>query len=251
MLRPDPHNERAQALAERLAPMLAGLDLPPDLRLILGGDGHMLASIRSGGPAPLYMGLNAGRVGFMLNELPAAGLEDLVARLQARAWSELTVPRLAVTAETVGGETLHDIALNDTYLERSTGQTAHLRVMVDGVQVVDPLVCDGLIVSTALGSTAYAFSAGNAACHPRLRLIQLTAICPHAPKMAPLNLPHGAAVSVENLFSERRPTRLVCDGFDHPDVVRIQVRDAASDVRLAFLEGHDLTSTLVRKILLP
>ncbi len=127
----------------------------------------------------------------------------------------------------------------------------HLRVRVDGVRVVERLVCDGLIVSTALGSTAYAFSAGNAACHPRLRLMQLTAICPHAPKMAPLNLPHEATVSAENLFPKRRPTRLVCDGFDHPDVVDIRVRDAKTDVRLAFLEGHDLTATLVRKILLP
>ena len=224
--------------------------LPPELQLILGGDGFLLASIRSGGPGPLYMGLNAGRVGFMLNEVPDT-LETLVAQLTHRAWSELKVPLLEVEATTVQGETLRDIALNDVYLERSTGQTAHLRVRVDGVQVVQRLVCDGLIVSTALGSTAYAFSAGNAACHPRLRLMQLTAICPHAPKMAPLNLPHEAMVSAENLFPGRRPTRLVCDGFDHPDVASIQVRDARTDVRLAFLEGHDLTATLVRKILLP
>ena len=161
------------------------------------------------------------------------------------------MPRLAVQAESVEGEPLSDIALNDIYLERSTGQTAQLRVCVDGVPVVERVVCDGFIVSTALGSTAYAFSAGNAACHPRLRLLQLTPICPHSPKMAPLNLPHDATVSVENLFRRRRPTRLVCDGFDHPDVASIRVQDANSDVRLAFLEGHDLTSTLVRKILLP
>jgi NAD+ kinase len=241
------------ALAERLEPLLAQVALPADLQLIVGGDGFMLASIRQGGPDAVYMGLNAGRVGFMLNEIPQGGLENLVERLQHGAWTELAVPRLAVTAETFSGEEITDVALNDVYVERSTGQTAHLRVRVDGVQVVERLVCDGLIVSTALGSTAYAFSAGNAACHPRLRLIQLTAICPHAPKMAPLNLPHNAVVSVENLFPEkgRRPTRLVCDGFDHPDVAHIQVRDANSDVRLAFLQGHDLTSTLVRKILLP
>jgi NAD+ kinase len=250
VLRADPRNVRAQALAERLSPLLDGVDLPPDLQLVLGGDGFMLASIRAGGPDPLYMGLNAGRVGFMLNEVPAS-LETLVEQLATRAWSELQVPRLRVTAETVGGDTITDVALNDVYLERSTGQTAQLRVRVDGVRVVERVVCDGLIVSTALGSTAYAFSAGNAACHPRLRLLQLTAICPHAPKMAPLNLPDDASVSVESLFPERRPTRLVCDGFDHPDVASIQVSDAASDVRLAFLAGHDLTATLVRKILLP
>ncbi len=250
MLRADPRNERALALAERLSPLLDRVDLPPELQLILGGDGFLLASIRSGGPEPLYMGLNAGRVGFMLNEVPNA-LDALVEQIAHGAWSELQVPLLQVEATTVDGNTLRDLALNDVYLERSTGQTAHLRVRVDGVRVVERLVCDGLIVSTALGSTAYAFSAGNAACHPRLRLMQLTAICPHAPKMAPLNLPHEATVSAENLFPKRRPTRLVCDGFDHPDVVDIRVRDAKTDVRLAFLEGHDLTATLVRKILLP
>ncbi len=251
MLRADPRNDRAQALAERLTPLLTGVALPPDLQLVLGGDGFLLASIRAGGPEPLYMGLNAGRVGFMLNDVPPAELEGLVERLATSAWSELRVPRLQVQAQTVDGNPLTDVALNDVYLERSTGQTAQLRVQVDGVQVVERVVCDGLIISTALGSTAYAFSAGNAACHPRLRLMQLTAICPHAPKMAPLNLPHEATVTVESLFPARRPTRLVCDGFDHPDVARIQVSDAASDVRLAFLDGHDLTATLVRKILLP
>ena len=133
MLRADPRNVRAQALAERLSPLLDGVDLPPDLQLVLGGDGFMLASIRAGGPAPLYMGLNAGRVGFMLNEVPAA-LETLVEQLATRAWSELQVPRLRVTAETVGGDTITDVALNDVYLERSTGQTAQLRVRVDGVR---------------------------------------------------------------------------------------------------------------------
>ncbi len=251
MLLVDPRNERAQDLGRRLRPLLEQVELPEELRLVVGGDGFLLQSIRARGAAPLYMGINAGRVGFMLNDIRVDQLGTFVETLVARSWSVLTVPRLSVTAFGLDGELIEDVGLNDIYLERSTGQTAHLQVRVDGVRVVERLVCDGLIASTALGSTAYAFSAGNAACHARLRLIQLTAICPHAPKMAPINLPPEAVVDVESLFPERRPTRLVCDGADHPDVARIRVEDANSDVRLVFVEGHDLTATLVRKILLP
>ncbi len=251
MLLADPRNERALDLASRLEPLLERVDPLPELRLVVGGDGFMLQTIRALGNGPLYMGLNAGRVGFMLNDIVLDQLEVFVERIAAQAWSVLEVPRLSATAFTHDDQLIEDVGLNDIYLERSTGQTAHLQVRVDGVRVVDRLVCDGLIASTALGSTAYAFSAGNAACHPKLRLIQLTAICPHAPKLAPLSLPPNAIVDVESLFPERRPTRLVCDGSDHPDVVRIRVEDARSDVRLAFLDGHDLTATMVRKILVP
>ena len=85
------------------------------------------------------------------------------------------------------------------YVERQVGQTCHLRVTVDDVEVVGRMVCDGIVAATALGSTAYSFSAGGPAAHRCVRAIQLTAICPHTPRLAPLMLPPASRVRVEVL----------------------------------------------------
>ena len=141
------------------------------------------------------------------------------------------------------------LAVNDVYLERMSGQTAHLRIEIDGVHVVERLVCDGIIASTALGSTAYHFSASGHACHPGVRAIHLTPICPHSPRLTPLTLPAEAKIAIEVLGSDKRPVRAVADGVGHPNISRIEIERADVDVRLAFLDGHNFTTTLVEKIL--
>jgi NAD+ kinase len=141
------------------------------------------------------------------------------------------------------------LALNDVYVERERGQTCHLRVTVDGVEVVERMVCDGLIVATALGSTAYTFSAGGPAAHPLLRALHLTAICPHSPRLPPLVLPETSVVEVEVIDAERRPARVVVDGAQTGDIRRVRVRGGADAVRIAFLEGHDFIGTMVGKVL--
>lgn len=83
-----------------------------------------------------------------------------------------------------------------------------------------------------------------------MRSIQLTAICPHAPKLAPLVLPAEARIRIEVLDAGRRPARAVADGISHGDVQAVEVAWSTGDeVELGFLAGHDFTSTLIRKIL--
>jgi len=130
-----------------------------------------------------------------------------------------------------------------------SGQTAHLQIEIDGVRVVDNLVCDGIIASTALGSTAYHFSASGHACHPGVRAIHLTPICTHSPRLAPITLPAEAKIAIECIAFDKRPVRAVADGVEHPSVQRIEIERADVDVRLAFLDGHNFTATLVEKIL--
>ncbi len=226
------------------------LVLPDDLCLVLGGDGTMLQAIQARGPGAVWLGLNFGHLGFLMNDVPAeGGVAYVRERLAARAWHASPVMRLGM-AGTVGGGSVTGLAVNDVYVERQSGTTCHLRVRVDGHVLAERLVCDGIIAATPLGSTAYSFSAGGPASHPLVRSMHLTAICPHAPKFAPLVLPAGAVVEVEVLDPGRRPARVVVDGVGHDDVRAVRIaHEPAQDVSLGFFHGHDFTRTLLRKLI--
>jgi len=246
----DPRNPQASSLLEALSAAVDLDTLPDDLALVLGGDGWMLRCIRAHGPDQVYLGLNAGHLGFLLNDArDAEGLRRAARALTERRWSTWSFPRLRLEAWDEGGYQRQAEAVNDVYVERSSGNVARLSLRIDGVTVVDRMSCDGLIVATGLGSTAYSYSAGGVPCHPLLRAVHVTPICPHAPRLSPLSLPERTVVEVQVLDPDTRPVRVVADGVDLGDVVHIRVVPADRDVRLAFLEGHDFTATLVRKIL--
>ena len=201
---------RARALGAALAD-LAG---PADLCLVLGGDGTMLRAIQKHGPGFVYFGVNCGHLGFLMNDFPgetaevAAAVRDTV---REGRWFAQAFPRLRMRADTEQG-VVESLALNDVYVERQ-GQTCHLRVTVDGVEVVRKMVADGIVAATPLGSTAYSFSAGGPAAHPLVGAIHLTAICPHIPRLAPLLLPPSSTIRVEVLDPAERPARAVADGI--------------------------------------
>jgi NAD+ kinase len=207
----------------------------------------MLRTIRERGPSHVYLGLNAGHLGFLLNDVGDA--EAVAAALERSAWNISSFPRLRLTAWRADGTELSALAVNDLYLERATGQTAHLEVHIDGNVVVDRLICDGLLASTSLGSTAYSYSAGGVPCHPQVPALLVTPIAPHVPRLTPMILPLDAIVELSALDTHRRPVRAVADGVALGEVVRMRVEDSHDNVRLAFLEGHNFTRTLVRKVL--
>jgi NAD+ kinase len=246
----DPRNERARELAEGLRQRLPEGWAPPDLRLVLGGDGFMLRTIAEYGVGFVFLGLNAGHLGFLLNDVDG-DLDALVARLVAGQWREYRFPRLHTAVTKRDGQVAHDIAINDVYLERSTGQTAHVSVTIDGTLLHEDLAADGLILATALGSTAYNFSAGGTAAHPEVPVLLVTPICPHRPRLPPVILPASVIAEVEVLTPFRRPVRAVADGRAIEDVAHIVVRQSEPVVRLAWLHPHDFTRHLVHKILKP
>ncbi len=250
MLRIDPRNRQAEKLAQALGERVDLSGLPDELCVVVGGDGWMLETMRRIGPRATFLGLNAGRTGFLLNDVD--DLDRVAKALSEAKWRVWEFPRLNMSCWPQQKEATmrSDAAVNDIYLERMSGQTAHLRLDIDGVQVVDCLVCDGLVTSTPLGSTAYHFSSSGHACHPAVRAIHLTPICPHSPRLAPLTLPPDSVIRVEVMHPDKRPVRAVSDGVDHGPVRTLEVRQDAQSIRLAFLEAHDFTATLVRKILL-
>lgn len=255
MLRHVSPNRRAQEVATALDALGPMDEVAPDVCLVLGGDGTMLRAIHARPGVRAFFGVNCGRMGFLMNDLEgdAGAIARQVQRLLvADDWRPYRFPMLPMRGGMVAGDVAVEHAVNDLVLERSTGQTCHLRVAVDEVTIVDRLVCDGIIVATPLGSTGYSFSAGGPASHPQLHATHLTAICPHQPRLPPLVLPESACVQVSVLETATRPAHLVVDGLRLEGAVQtLEVAGPRPSVTLGFVDAHDFTATMVRKLLHP
>jgi len=220
------------------------------LVVVIGGDGFMLRAVSEHGRGHAYLGLNAGHLGFLHNEVDA-DWDEIAARIVERRFKEFKFPLLKATVRTIAGKEIVARAMNDVYMERTTGQTARLDLAVNGHPVVEGLVADGLIFATALGSTAYSYSAGGSPSHPALRLLKVTPICPHKPRLSPFDIPDTSLASVVVQVPDRRPVRVVTDGRSVEDVVSLEVGFGNRYVRLAYFEGHDFTRNMLQKIVRP
>ncbi len=246
----DERNPRARTLRDQLLARLPDRwDTPDDVALVMGGDGFMLRTVAKHGLGPAYLGLNAGHLGFLLNDV--GDLDMLAQALAEHQWRVLPFPLIEARIRLADESEVTVRAINDVYLERSTGQASRLSLAIDGHPVVDAMVADGLVFATALGSTAYAYSAGGQPMHPTLSLMQVAPICPHLPRLTPFVLPHTAVATVTVGQPEWRPVRAVADGRAVEDVRHVEVRFAAEQVRLAYLQSHDLTQQMFRKIVRP
>jgi NAD+ kinase len=245
----DERTDRARDMRDDLDRVLPEGFEDPEIIIVVGGDGFLLQTIQRFGLEKTYLGLNAGHLGFLLNDVTL--WDHTAEQLRTRAWTTWGFPLLVGDVELLDGTHVPELAVNDIYLERMTGQTARLRVTVDGRVAVEELVADGILTSTALGSTGYNFSAGGPACHPTLAMMTVTPICAHHPRLPPFVLPKASVVEVDVHPSPYRPVRVSADGRQIENVCRLVVRFADREVRLAYLDGHDFTARMLRKILHP
>ena len=244
----DPRNPRS---AEAAKALLDALDTEPPNppTVVLGGDGFLLRTVAGAGFTGTFLGMNTGHLGFLHNDVH--DWVEAADKLARGAWFSVEFPLLRAIVTLRDGTELTELAMNDVYLERSTGQAARLAVYVDDQRVVENLVADGLIVASALGSTAYSFSAGGAPSHPLNRLLKVTPICPHLPRLSSFDLPQDSMVRVDALMADRRPVRAVIDGRETDAVTSVVVRQSSQSVALGYLEGHDFTNHLLSKIVRP
>lgn len=249
MIIADERNPKAQEMAKTLSGFFPD-GLPEGApTVVIGGDGFLLYVANTRGLDNTYLGLNAGYLGFLLNDVD--NWDAIAHRLESNKWKEWSFPTIEAKIVCENGETIHERAVNDVYLERMSGQTARLGLTVDGEEVVKTLVSDGIVFSTALGSTAYTYSAGGPVCHPTLEVLAVTPICPHKPRLAPFALPATARVEIEVQKGQYRPVRAVADGRDTDNVSSVHLALSTEKVRLAYFLNHDFTSLMVRKILHP
>jgi NAD+ kinase len=241
----DPRNPNSQSIHDHLAALV---DLTnPSINFVFGGDGWMLECIRTQGSKHPFLGINAGTLGFLMNS--TEDLTSVVQSIQQEKWTEYSFPRLHFSGTDLQGNAIDGLALNDIYTARIGGSAANLRLDIDGVNIVDKIICDGMIVATALGSTAYSSSAGGSPSHPLLGGMHITPICAHTPRLRPFIIPDEASVHIEILAPERRQVQAVGDGFSYGKTRFLSIRSEKNSVQLIFLKGNNFTERMVRKIL--
>lgn len=203
-----------------------------DVLVVLGGDGYMLHVLHRmldvGRVIPAY-GINHGTVGFLMNKAKSSrSIPERVARAR-----EIAVTPLEMTAITNGGETQSFYAINEVSLLRETRQTAKLEVRVNNKVRMQELHCDGVLVATPAGSTAYNLSANGPILPLGCNMVALTPISPFRPRRwRGAILPDKAQVSFHVIEPEKRPVAAVAD--------QKEVRDI-SEVRIAIAREKQLT----------
>lgn len=216
-----------------------------DVICALGGDGFMLRTLHQHGESerPVF-GMKLGTVGFLMNQYRP---EDLLQRLRA---AEPAVLRpLEMVAITEAGATLNLLAYNEVSLLRQTRQTAHLRVHLNGQVRLDELVCDGALVATPAGSTAYNFSAHGPILPLGSSVIALTPIAAFRPRRwRGALLRADTEVKLEVLDPYKRPVSATADSHEVRDVVEVRIRESRDrTVTLLFDPEHNLEERILNE----
>lgn len=216
-----------------------------DVVVALGGDGFMLETLRDRihEPIPIY-GMNRGTVGFLMNQYEP---DDLMARIAAAR--PIALHPLRMKVRTHEGDFGQALAFNEVSLLRETRQAAHLRIAIDGVERLDRLICDGALVATPAGSTAYNLSAYGPILPLTAGVLALTPISAFRPRRwRGAILSRAARVRFDILDSEKRPVSAVADSTEIRDVRRVDVaEDRNVTHRLLFDPDHDLEERILKE----
>ncbi|SMY08786.1 NAD kinase [Flavimaricola marinus] len=216
-----------------------------DIVVALGGDGFMLQTLHRTEHHDLAVyGMNRGTVGFLMNAYSEEGLPERLADAE-----EAVINPLRMEAFTVSGERHEGLAINEVSLLRAGPQAAKLRITVDGKMRMEELVCDGALVATPAGSTAYNYSAHGPILPIGSDVLALTAIAPFRPRRwRGALLPKQALVQIDVTEPERRPVMADADSRSVRDVARVLIHSEPKvRHRLLFDPGHGLEERLIRE----
>ena len=231
----------AQEAAEQLRSAYDWADLrEADMIVALGGDGFMLQTLHGmlgrKRIVPVF-GMNLGTVGFLMNDWHVDALDERLAKAKS-----FHICPLRMEAETVDGEHVSSPAINEVSLLRETRQTAKLEVEVNGRVVLEELVCDGVLVATPTGSTAYNLSAQGPILPLDSPLLALTPISPFRPRRwRGAILPDNATLQFRVLDPVKRPVSAVADQQEVRDVASVRVTtDRSTKLTMMFDPEHAL-----------
>lgn len=237
---------QARSAKERLEKLYGATAVDDaDVIVALGGDGSMLRALHDSiaHQKPVF-GMNRGSIGFLLNEYRDENLPDRLARAQTVKLNPL---RMNVT--TLQGLTHNALAVNEVSLLRETRQAAKLKITVDGVTRLDELICDGVIVATPAGSTAYNLSAHGPIIPLSAGILALTPISAFRPRRwKGALLPRASRFEIAVLEAQNRPVSAVADFTEIRDVVTVEVwEDQTVDIKLLFDPEMNLDERMIKE----
>jgi len=216
-----------------------------DVIIVLGGDGFMLEAIKKqmDKNLPLF-GLNYGSVGFLMNTIND---EDLIQRLNSS--QSIKITPLLMTAKSSDGSEYNAIAINEVSLLRETHQAAKIKISIDNNVRLEELVCDGVLLSTPSGSTAYNLSAHGPILPINADVLALTPISAFRPrrwKGAILN--NNSEVKFEIIDNKKRPVSAVADSAEFRDIESVKIKqDSQKSVQLLFDAQHSFEERILNE----
>ena len=211
--------------------------------IALGGDGLLLQTLRDTmSTGKRVYGMNRGTLGFLMNEYREAGLPERIA-----AASPETIRPLEMTTRDDAGQLGTALAINEVSLFRQSYQAAKLRIAVDDHVRLDELICDGIMLATPAGSTAYNLSAYGPILPLDAPLLALTPVSPFRPRRwRGALLPNRVTVRFDILEQEKRPVNAVADHTEIKSVVQVSVRESpTATATLLFDEGHSWSERIL------
>ncbi len=220
-----------------------------DVIVALGGDGFMLQTLHRNlsRDLPIY-GMNRGTVGFLMNDYDEENLLERIAQ------AELTVVHpLEMKAHVASGAVMVLSAINEVSLLRQTRQAAKLRITVDQIVRVEEMICDGVLVATPAGSTAYNLSAHGPILPLDAGVLALTPISAFRPRRwRGALLPRSAHVQIDVTEPEARPVSVVADSTEVRDVCRVEIIELRDvELKLLFDAGHGLEERILHEQFIP
>jgi NAD+ kinase len=194
-----------------------------DVVVALGGDGFMLQTLHeSMNKKQKIYGMNRGSVGFLMNEYAEEGLRERIA-----AAIPETIRPLEMEATDIFDDTTMALAINEVSLLRQSYQAAKIRISVDGKERLDELICDGVMVATPAGSTAYNLSAHGPILPLDAPLLALTPVSPFRPRRwRGALLPNNSRVRFDILEPEKRPVNAVADHTEVKSVISVTINES-------------------------
>lgn len=227
-----------------------------ELAIIIGGDGFFFKMIKELPDDTKFLPLNGGSLGYTLNDTD--DLEETLRLIVTQEWKLYSFPRMTCIFRSRDREIYLDAGANDVFIERATGQTAKLNFRIDNVDMLEnPVSCDGMIISTALGSTAYSLSAGGPIVHPAMKSFGITFSNPHYPRLTPMIVPGDVEIVVTVSEQEKRPVKIYCDGREvdwsgktgRVIIEEIVLRYDSHPVSVFYLNGYCRTKQLASKFI--
>ena len=220
------------------------LDLS-DVIIAIGGDGMLLKALRNSieKNKPVF-GLNKGNVGFLMNELSFDNLEN---RIQTAR--KVKMHPLFMSAHKINGNIFTELAVNEVSILRQTHQAAHLKITVDKKERLNELVCDGILVSTPIGSTAYNLSARGPIIPLNANILALTPISSFRPRrLRGALLPQRVKIRIEVLNFDTRPVSATADNVEARDIKYIEIStDKTKKLTILHDSDHSLDERIMKE----
>ena len=216
-----------------------------DVIIAIGGDGMLLKALRNSieKNKPVF-GLNKGNVGFLMNELSFDNLEN---RIQTAR--KVKMHPLFMSAHKINGNIFTELAVNEVSILRQTHQAAHLKITVDKKERLNELVCDGILVSTPIGSTAYNLSARGPIIPLNANILALTPISSFRPRRwRGALLPQRVKIRIEVLNFDTRPVSATADNVEARDIKYIEIStDKTKKLTILRDSDHGLDERIMKE----